>query len=41
MLTANAMKQHNQQAVDAGCDFFIAKPVLPDKLVEAILEAAQ
>jgi signal transduction histidine kinase/CheY-like chemotaxis protein len=41
MLTANAMKQHNQQAVDAGCDFFVTKPVLRDTLVQTILEAAQ
>ena len=39
MLTANAMKQHNEMARAAGCDFFITKPVLPDQLIDAICDA--
>ena len=39
MLSANAMKEHVEQALDAGCDVHIAKPVSPESLVKGI-EAA-
>ena len=39
MLSANAMQEHVEQALDAGCDVHIAKPVSPESLVKGI-EAA-
>jgi PAS domain S-box-containing protein len=39
MLTANAMSDHRRDALDAGADLHIAKPVTPAKLLEG-LEAA-
>lgn len=39
MLSANAMKEHVEQALDAGCDVHIAKPVTPESLAKGI-EAA-
>jgi signal transduction histidine kinase/ActR/RegA family two-component response regulator len=39
MLSANAMKEHVEQALMAGCDIHIAKPVTPESLAKGI-EAA-
>jgi len=39
MLTANAMEDHKRQAVEAGCDLHVAKPITPSALLGAI-EAA-
>lgn len=39
MLSANAMKEHVEQALGAGCDVHIAKPVTPESLAKGI-EAA-
>lgn len=39
MLSANAMKEHVEQALQAGCDVHIAKPVTPESLAKGI-EAA-
>ena len=39
MLSANAMKEHVEQALDAGCDVHIAKPVTPEYLVRGIQAA--
>jgi len=39
MLSANAMKEHVEQALDAGCDVHIAKPVTPESLVRGIQAA--
>jgi signal transduction histidine kinase/ActR/RegA family two-component response regulator len=39
MLSANAMKEHVEQALEAGCDVHIAKPVTPESLAKGI-EAA-
>jgi CheY-like chemotaxis protein len=36
MLSANAMKEHVDQAREAGCDTHIAKPVRPEALVAAM-----
>jgi two-component system, cell cycle response regulator DivK len=35
-LTGHALKGHSQGAKEAGCDTFLAKPCLPQTLVEAI-----
>jgi CheY-like chemotaxis protein len=32
MLTANAMDEHVAQALDAGCDLHLAKPITPERL---------
>jgi len=32
-LTGHALQGHSKGALDAGCDAFVAKPCLPDKLV--------
>jgi two-component system, cell cycle response regulator DivK len=37
-LTGHALAVHSQDAVDAGCDAFLTKPCLPDKLVEKVAE---
>lgn len=39
MLSANALSTHRQEAEDAGCDVFIAKPIRPEALLKG-LEAA-
>jgi signal transduction histidine kinase/ActR/RegA family two-component response regulator len=39
MLSANAMNEHVVQALDAGCDVHIAKPVTPESLVKGIQAA--
>ncbi len=39
MLSANAMNEHVEQALDAGCDVHIAKPVTPESLVRGIQAA--
>ncbi len=36
VLSANAMEQHRDEAVEAGADAHIAKPVTPDRLLAAI-----
>ncbi len=35
-LTGHALEGHSQDARDAGCDAFLAKPCLPEKLLETI-----
>jgi signal transduction histidine kinase/ActR/RegA family two-component response regulator len=35
-LTANAMPEDIRRSLDAGCDTHLAKPVRPDKLIEAV-----
>jgi CheY-like chemotaxis protein len=35
-LTGHALEGHSQGARDAGCDAFLAKPCLPDKLLETV-----
>jgi len=37
-LTGHALAMHSQDAVDAGCDAFLAKPCLPEKLVDKVAE---
>ncbi len=37
-LTGHAEAAHAKKALDAGCDDFVAKPCLPDQLVEKIRE---
>jgi CheY-like chemotaxis protein len=37
-LTGHALAVHSRGALDAGCDAFLAKPCLPDKLVEKVEE---
>ncbi len=39
MLTANAMAEHRQMALEAGADHHIAKPFTPDSLFAGIAEA--
>jgi CheY-like chemotaxis protein len=44
MLSANAMPEHTEQALGAGCDAHIAKPVTPKALIaglEALMAKAQ
>jgi len=44
MLTANAMREHVEQALAAGADHLIAKPITPERLmlgIEATLERAE
>lgn len=41
MVSANAMTTHVQQALDAGCDFHVAKPVTPASLANALRRAAE
>ena len=36
MLTAHAFDEHRERAKKAGCDGFLAKPVLPDALAREI-----
>jgi two-component system, cell cycle response regulator DivK len=36
MLSASVTPACRQQAIDAGCDLFLAKPCLPDELVEVL-----
>lgn len=35
-LTGHALEGHSESARDAGCDAFLAKPCLPDELVEHV-----
>jgi CheY-like chemotaxis protein len=35
-LTGHALDGHSTEARDAGCDAFLAKPCLPDKLLETV-----
>jgi CheY-like chemotaxis protein len=35
-LTGHALEGHSQGAREAGCDGFLAKPCLPEKLLEAV-----
>ncbi len=35
-LTGHALEGHSQGARDAGCDAFLAKPCLPDKLLDTV-----
>ncbi len=35
-LTGHALAGHSKGAIDAGCDAFITKPCLPDRLLEEI-----
>jgi CheY-like chemotaxis protein len=35
-LTGHALEGHSQGAREAGCDAFLAKPCLPDKLLETV-----
>jgi CheY-like chemotaxis protein len=35
-LTGHALASHSRGAVEAGCDAFLAKPCLPDKLLEKV-----
>lgn len=35
-LTAHALKEDRQRALDAGCDGYLAKPVEPRKVVEEV-----
>ena len=37
-LTGHALDRHSKKAKDAGCDDFLAKPCLPDTLVERARE---
>ena len=37
-LTGHALAGHSRGAKEAGCDAFLAKPCLPDKLVEKVEE---
>lgn len=37
-LTGHALAGHSRGAREAGCDAFLAKPCLPDKLVEKVRE---
>jgi CheY-like chemotaxis protein len=39
MLTANAMAEHRQMALEAGADHHIAKPFTPDSLFAGVAEA--
>jgi two-component system cell cycle response regulator DivK len=36
MLTAHAFAEHRERAMDVGADEFVAKPVLPNELLEII-----
>jgi len=35
-LTAYAMKGDKEKALEAGCDAYIAKPIIPEELIEAV-----
>jgi two-component system cell cycle response regulator DivK len=37
-LTGHALAVHSRGALEAGCDAFLAKPCLPDKLLETVEE---
>jgi PAS domain S-box-containing protein len=39
MLSANALKEHQEQARAAGCDLHVAKPVTAERLIAALIEA--
>jgi signal transduction histidine kinase/CheY-like chemotaxis protein len=39
MLTANAMRQHETQAIEAGADLHLAKPVTAEGLLQAVTRA--
>jgi CheY-like chemotaxis protein len=39
MLSANALKEHQEQARAAGCDLHVAKPVTAERLIAALFEA--
>jgi DNA-binding response OmpR family regulator len=36
MLSANALQEHVDQGREAGCDFYIAKPITPKSLIDGI-----
>lgn len=36
MLSANALKEHSQLAMAAGCDLYLAKPVTPATLIDGV-----
>jgi CheY-like chemotaxis protein len=36
-LTGHALAGHSQGALEAGCDLFLTKPCLPERLLEEIL----
>jgi CheY-like chemotaxis protein len=38
MLSANAMRQHSEEATAAGADLHLAKPVTPARLLQAVSE---
>lgn len=40
MLSANALREHEDQSRAAGCDLHVAKPVTPDRLFVALAAAA-
>jgi CheY-like chemotaxis protein len=39
MLSANAMPHHSQEAIAAGADLHLAKPVTPASLLDAVARA--
>jgi CheY-like chemotaxis protein len=39
MLSANALKEHQEKARAAGCDLHVAKPVTAERLIAALIEA--
>jgi PAS domain S-box-containing protein len=41
MLSANAMRQHSDEAMDAGADLHLGKPVTPDGLLAAVARALE
>ncbi len=40
-LTGFALRDHEEQVRPSGCDGFVAKPCLPDKIVEAVKQQLQ
>ena len=41
MLSANAMRQHREEAEAAGADLHVPKPVTAQRLIEGVLEAIE
>jgi CheY-like chemotaxis protein len=41
MVSANALREHVQQALDAGCDFHLSKPVTPSSLMQTLQRALE